>query len=109
MGTFLTFHVVNLSGAAGNDQVVDYFRASPTGPAVPLVLTPTTFIDRMNIGVSYRATAFSRDRVHALVDTFLELVEKLEPTAMVGRVPQRREPAAQAATAVQHVDGPVAA
>lgn len=99
----------NWFGAAGNDQVLDYFRASPTGPAVPLVLTPTTFLDRMNIGVSYRATAFSRDRVDALLDTFLECVEKLEPSAMVGRVPQRREPAAQAAATGQHVDNPVAA
>ncbi len=96
-------------GPAGNDQVLDYFRASPTGPGVPLVLTPTTFLDRMNISVSYRATAFSRDRVQALVDTFLELAEKLEPTAIGARVPRHGGLVVQSTTMEQHADGPVAA
>jgi hypothetical protein len=60
-------------GDAGNEWVLDYHRASPAGPVAPLVITPTTYRDRLNIGVSYRATAFSRDRVDALINTFLEL------------------------------------
>jgi hypothetical protein len=61
-------------GDAGKELVLDYYRASPTGPVAPLVMTPTTYRDRMNVGVSYRATAFSSSRVDALLDTFFESV-----------------------------------
>lgn len=60
-------------GDGGNQLVLDYYRASPTGPVVPLVFTPTTYHDRMNLGVSYRCAAFSRERVDTLINTFLEM------------------------------------
>ena len=33
-------------------------RVSPTGPTLPLVVTPTTMGDELNVGVTYRATGF---------------------------------------------------
>lgn len=60
-------------GDVGNELVLDYQRASPTGPVAPLVLTPTTYHNRMNLGVTYRCAAFSRERVDTLIQTFLEM------------------------------------
>jgi hypothetical protein len=61
--------------AAGH--VFDYLRAAPTGPMVPIVLTPTTFNGRMNIGVTYRLTGFSSAKIAGISESFLDDIERL--------------------------------
>ena len=34
--------------------LLEYIRASPTGPMMPLVFTPTTLGDRLHFGLTYR-------------------------------------------------------
>ena len=57
------------------DLILDYHRGVSTGPNVPIVLSPTTFRDHLNIGVSYRVAGFSRAKIDALMDMFREQIE----------------------------------
>lgn len=47
--------------------IEDYVRAVSTGPICPLVLSLTTFNDRLNIGISYRKTVFCQEQVEQIV------------------------------------------
>ncbi len=40
------------------DLILDYHRGVSTGPSMPIVLSPTTFGDHLNIGVTYRIAGF---------------------------------------------------
>jgi hypothetical protein len=44
---------------ANRDVILDYHRGASTGPSIPIVLSPTTFGDHLNIGVSYRRRCFA--------------------------------------------------
>ena len=55
---------------------LDYLRACPTGPMLPIVLAPTTLGERMNIGVTYRLTGFSSTRITGIMQAFLEDIER---------------------------------
>ena len=55
-----------------DDHPFGYVRAAPTGPMLPFVLTPTTLNDRMNLGITYRLTAFSRAKLDILVESILD-------------------------------------
>ena len=44
------------------DRILDYHRGVSTGPCMPIVISPTTFGDHLNVGVSYRIAGFSRAR-----------------------------------------------
>ncbi len=61
---------------AGGDRILDYIRISPTGPALPLVLTPTTIENRLNLAVTYRESSFSRPDVLKLLEVFVEKLER---------------------------------
>ena len=53
-----------------SDRILDFSRAVSCGPALPLVVSPTTIHNRMNIAVSYRTTGFSHTqdrRNHGIV------------------------------------------
>lgn len=54
----------------------DYFRGVSTGPITPLVLSVTTVGDKVNMGLSYRATVFSRSDIDSLRGRFLESAEE---------------------------------
>jgi hypothetical protein len=56
-------------GAAGN-EILEYIRVAPTGPAVPLVLTPTTFDGKLNVSVVWRRAALSEAQVERLMELF---------------------------------------
>jgi len=58
---------------------LDYFRAVSTGPVTPLALSVTTIGDRMNLGVSYRTTVFSKTEIEKLQ---YRLQEHLEETRL---------------------------
>jgi hypothetical protein len=57
------------------DVILDYHRGAPTGPGLPIVLSPTTFGDHLNIGVSYRIAGFSRAKIDTLMETFRDQIE----------------------------------
>ncbi|MGO9108294.1 MAG: hypothetical protein ACLP9L_03595 [Thermoguttaceae bacterium] len=57
------------------DLILDYHRGVSTGPSVPIVLSPTTFRDHMNIGVSYRIAGFSRAKIGAVMEMFRDQIE----------------------------------
>jgi NRPS condensation-like uncharacterized protein len=58
-------------------EAVAYFRAVSTGPATPLVFSPTTVLDRLNIGVSFRTTVFSREAIEKIVSDFTKYITNL--------------------------------
>jgi NRPS condensation-like uncharacterized protein len=55
---------------------LDYFRAVSTGPIAPLVLTVTTFGDRLNLGVSFRLSVFSKNDISELQSRFRHHLEE---------------------------------
>lgn len=59
--------------AAG--QVLEYMRGASTGPMLPLVLSPTTLGDQMNLGVTYRVAAFSPESISRILGRFVEQIE----------------------------------
>jgi hypothetical protein len=79
--------------------ILDYRRGVSTGPNVPIVLSPTTFGDHLNVGVSYRLAGFSRTKIDALMELFREQIEHpnkasrgelRRPTALTARQPLRQ-------------------
>jgi hypothetical protein len=68
------------------DQILDVRRTVSSGPALPLVISPTTLHDQMNIGVSYRATGFSRSKIETIVSSLTDQLETL------GRTTPKQQP-----------------
>ncbi len=60
---------------ANRHVILDYQRGVPTGPNVPIVLSPTTFRDHLNVGVSYRTAGFSRAKIDGLMEMFRDQIE----------------------------------
>ncbi len=77
------------------DLILDYHRGVSTGPSVPIVLSPTTFRDHLNIGVSYRVAGFSRTKIDALMEMFRDQIEHPNKAS---RGDLRRRPVAGPAT-----------
>jgi hypothetical protein len=67
-------------------QILGYSRGVSTGPMLPLVLSPTTLGEEMNLGVSYRVTGFTREKIGLLVESLLEEIEQVEPTGSCRRL-----------------------
>ncbi len=80
---------------ANRDVVLDYHRGVPAGPSVPIVLSPTTFRDHLNIGVTYRTMGFSRAKIDALMEMFRDQIEYPHKAS---RSQRRRPPVAVPAT-----------
>ncbi len=66
---------------SGRNAPLSYYRGVSTGPVTPLVLSTTTFGDRVTLGLSYRTAVFSRDDVEALQGRFREFLEGTKPEA----------------------------
>jgi len=62
-------------GAA--DCVLNYIRVPPTGPMLPIVLAPTTYSNRLSLGVTYRESSFTEAEARQLIDVFLATLELL--------------------------------
>lgn len=62
------------NGAA--DSVLNYIRVPPTGPMLPIVLAPTTFANRLSLGVSYRESSFTEAEARQLIDVFFATLER---------------------------------
>jgi hypothetical protein len=57
------------------DCITEYIRGVSTGPILPVVLTPTSFDDEMNVGVCYRIAGFSRQKINGLMAMFMDQIE----------------------------------
>ena len=66
---------------AGREKSPDYFRAVSTGPVTPFVLSITTANDRINVGMTYRTTVFSRPQIEGVKAEFLGGLSQLAPPA----------------------------
>ena len=61
----------------GAGRILDFSRAVSNGPTLPLVLSPTTIRDQMNIAVSYRVAGFSQSKIDGIMQLFVEQLETL--------------------------------
>ena len=55
--------------------ITEYVRGVSTGPILPVVLSPTTFGDEMNVGVCYRIAGFSRQKINGVMEMFMDQIE----------------------------------
>jgi len=74
---------------SGGD-IVEYIRGASTGPILPLVLSPTTLGDEMNVGVSYRLAGFTRRKIDGVMEMFMDQIE--HPQGVRRRMPRDRRP-----------------
>jgi hypothetical protein len=56
---------------------LEYFRAVSTGPAVPLVLSVTTFNDFVNMAITFRTSVYSTAQIERIKNDFLEMTAQL--------------------------------
>jgi hypothetical protein len=57
--------------------LLDYVRVAPTGPMMPLVLTPTTLGRKFHIGLTRRPATVSDENAQAIAGTFLRRLSSL--------------------------------
>lgn len=55
-------------------ESIDYIRAVSTGPVSPLVFSFTTVKDKLNIGVSYRTTVYSKADIDKIIHNFSKYI-----------------------------------
>jgi NRPS condensation-like uncharacterized protein len=65
--------------------ILDYVRGSPTGPMLPLTVAATTFAGRMNLGITYRQTGFTKARLQGIVAMLLDQLEDPEQAPLFSR------------------------
>jgi NRPS condensation-like uncharacterized protein len=58
-----------------SDDVTEFIRGASTGPILPLVLSPTTLGEEMNVGVSYRIAGFSQQKIDGIMAMFMDQIE----------------------------------
>ena len=58
-------------------HVTRYVRACPTGPVMPLLLGPTVFGGRLELGLTYRIASRNREQAEALLDRIVSRLEEL--------------------------------
>jgi len=52
--------------------LLDYIRVSPTGPMMPVVFTPTTLGQNLNLGLTYRPSLIPEDRAQQMATDFIQ-------------------------------------
>jgi len=60
----------------GEKSPLEYFRAVSTGPAVPLVLSVTTFNDFVNIAITFRKSIYSAEQIKRIKNDFIEMTAR---------------------------------
>jgi hypothetical protein len=68
--------------------ILEYHRGVSTGPSLPIVLTPTTYGDQLNIGVSYRTAGFSSAKIDAAMKLLRDQLEHPNKASR-GEIPRR--------------------
>lgn len=67
--------------------IIDYARAAPLGPTVPLVVSPTTVGNRFNIGFTYASSEFAASTIAAIIDDVLDSLRNATDDAGCGDRP----------------------
>lgn len=71
---------VNLDGswvaARYPGVVLDYLRVSPTGPMMPLVFTPTTLRERMNVGFTWQRQCLGDETAARIAAAFVARIDE---------------------------------
>ena len=67
-------------------KLLAYRRVAPLGPALPLVVAPTTAGSRFSIAISYLESAFGAEQAAAIEAAFLRRLEEFSRTAAAKRV-----------------------
>jgi hypothetical protein len=81
----------------GAGRILDFRRAVSSGPALPLVVSPTTIGEQMNVTVSYRLTGFSQAKVDGIMQSFVEQLETLDDHRTLHRSKRSLAPSAHVA------------
>jgi hypothetical protein len=63
--------------AGGRGPAPEYLRAVSTGPLVPMVCAISTGDEIVNVGISYRSTAFNRNMIEGVVADMLSRINRL--------------------------------
>lgn len=58
-------------------RVTRYVRACPTGPVMPLLLGPTIFDGRLELGLTYRIACRTREQAESMLDGIMAKLESL--------------------------------
>jgi hypothetical protein len=72
----------------GAGCISEDIRGVPTGPILPLVLSPTTLGEQMNVGVTYRIAGFPRQKIDGVMEIFMNQIER--PMGVRRRLRRRR-------------------
>jgi hypothetical protein len=72
----------------GAGRILDVRRAVSNGPTLPLVVSPTTLGENMNIAVTYRLTGFSQAKIDGIMESFVNQLETLDDR-VAGQTPGR--------------------
>jgi NRPS condensation-like uncharacterized protein len=59
----------------GDEKILACFLVPPTGPALPLVVSPATLGDRLRLSAVYRVASLSESQVQTLINIFLGKLE----------------------------------
>jgi hypothetical protein len=52
-------------------EIAEFFRISPLGPTLPIVVTPTTLGEQFNLAVTWRRQVFPTARAERFIDVFV--------------------------------------
>jgi hypothetical protein len=80
----------------GSGRILDFSRAVSCGPSLPLVVSPTTIHDRLNVAFSYRTTGFSPSKIDGIAEAFVGQLETLDGWLRPRNAKSRREAACAA-------------
>ena len=69
---------------AAKDQILAYFLVPPTGPALPLVVSPATLDDRLKLCAVYQEVFLNESQVRNLVALFLGKLESFSKISKAG-------------------------
>ena len=59
------------------DQILGYLRGVSTGPHLPLIILPTTYMGKVSIGVSYRLAGFDEVLIDRIMKRFIWRLQTL--------------------------------
>ncbi len=62
-------------------RIMEYVRASPVGPSMPVIFTPTTLGPRLSLGMTYRESLISPERAAVLAKAVMDRLNRVASAA----------------------------
>ncbi|HEY7115822.1 MAG TPA: hypothetical protein VH475_04495 [Tepidisphaeraceae bacterium] len=66
--------------------ILDYLRFSPTGPALPILFTPSSLGERSHVALTYRPALIGDERAARIVATFIQRLRSLAESTSASRM-----------------------